>query len=564
MATITKTVTENMTQRGKATWTVTHTGSNITVTGSSFTFTTPTVTAKYVYSGRSYGMAYDYLRHIYIGGIEVSQTTGHGWSWAKGTVEKLVAMSSGTAYTIPKVTSYNNVTYEAHTKTLQTSTFFNSTNKNARSLNITASNWYPLLLSGSQKYPDNGYNTEQTGNIGTLATVTLNAPPTFNSTDVTLTGSPYAGYVTATATISNLSAKYGGDISSAVLKIGNQTATITTNGSFKPFTLTTAGTFTPTVTVTDSRGQVTIKNLAQITVLPYVAPNVSFNIERTTDVGVLNDEGESAVITATLTYTDAVASLTAPTIVVKDTDNITITPTITWYTDRALTDVISESDWSSVASGAEVYALLGNDVFDTQDSYQISLTPNDIDIKSEPHSGTTITQMLGSAFYTVDFRAGGHGIAFGQACTADGFYCNMDTYFETGNVYMSGHISPIGTVKYAQLTSNKSVPNNTGTMLTSISLEAGVWVIVCGVRWATNNNGYRRMNLATVSGATDIQYVVHPVQGEWTQAIFTRILEVKSTTTYYLNAYQNSGSAINAIGAAGTNYGTYITAVRII
>lgn len=135
---------------------------------------------------------------------------------------------------------------------------------------------------------------------------------------------------------------------------------------------------------------------------------------------------------------------------------------------------------------------------------------------------------------------------------------------KNNGIYVNNHSSPIGTVKYAQLTSNKSVPNNTGTMLTSISLEAGVWVIVCGVRWATNNNGYRRMNLATVSGATDIQYVVHPVQGEWTQAIFTRILEVESTTTYYLNAYQNSGSAINAIGAAGTNYGTYITAVRII
>lgn len=129
-------------------------------------------------------------------------------------------------------------------------------------------------------------------------------------------------------------------------------------------------------------------------------------------------------------------------------------------------------------------------------------------------------------------------------------------------IYMTPN-SAVGTVKYAQLTSNKSVPHNTGTMLTSISLEAGVWVVACGVRWATNNNGWRRMNLTTTSGATDIQYVVHPVQSEYTQAIFTRILEVESTTTYYLNAYQNSGSAINALGASGTNYGTYITAVRI-
>jgi hypothetical protein len=59
--------------------------------------------------------------------------------------------------------------------------------------------------------------------------------------------------------------KYGGGVSSATLTIGEQTATITDVGtlSIKPDTV---GTFTPVLTVTDTRGQTTTKELAEITV----------------------------------------------------------------------------------------------------------------------------------------------------------------------------------------------------------------------------------------------------------------------------------------------------------
>ena len=133
----------------------------------------------------------------------------------------------------------------------------------------------------------------------------------------------------------------------------------------------------------------------------------------------------------------------------------------------------------------------------------------------------------------------------------------------SGTITTGGHSSAIGTVKYAQLTSNKSVSSGTGTELCSFSLEAGVWVINAGVRWATNSSGWRRANISNTSGATDIQCVVAPVNGEYTQMNFSRILELSSTTTYYLNGYQNTGSALNALGSSGTNYGTFMTAVRI-
>ena len=322
-----------------------------------------------------------------------------------------------------KTTNYINATTQTIVTnyTANTTDIFNSTNKNTRTAHLYWK-WGPVTYNGS---------TDSSQITSVNYTVTLNAPPTFNSTNVVLNGPAYVGCVTATATLSNLSAKYGADISSAVLKIGNQTATRTTNGSFDPFTLTAAGTFTPTVTVTDSRGQVTTTNLTPITILPYVAPAINnFRVERTTNTGVKDDEGNSAVIATTFNYTDAVANLTEPTITVTDSNNTTITPLITWYSDSALTTIINENDWSSVAKNTEVYALLDNtfhDLFDTQHSYQISITPNDIDINNVTHSGATITQTLGSAYYTVDFLAGGHGIAFGSAATHEGMLIQLPT-----------------------------------------------------------------------------------------------------------------------------------------
>ena len=288
---------------------------------------------------------------------------------------------------------------------------------------------------GAVTYADFNYQMDSPGSSDVTvayATVTLDAPPTFDSTDVTLSRNPaYAGYTTATVTISNLSAKYGGDISSVVLKIGNQTASRTDNGTLS-INLNAAGSYTPTVTVTDSRGQTTTKNLAQITVRPYSPPTVLLAAERTASTGVAEDEGESAVLNAKFTFADDVADLAVPTVVVKDPNNNILSPTITWYSTRNNNGTLSNpiSDWSTVADGATVYALLdntGHNIFNTQYSYQISVTPRDTDVNSQTHSGTTITQTLGSAFYTMDFLAGGHGIAFGKAATEEGFEDDMDT-----------------------------------------------------------------------------------------------------------------------------------------
>ena len=258
--------------------------------------------------------------------------------------------------------------------------------------------WTPIVVTG-------GY-------------VTLDAPPTFDVSALSIdTSSAYTGVTTASVTVSNLSAKYGGSITEAKLTIGNQTATRTDNGTLS-ILLNTKGTFTPTITVTDSRGQVTTQTLEAITVGDYTSPSVSIAVQRTLATGAPNDEGAYGTISATFEFVNAIAQLTQPTVTVDGTP-----ATVTWYSTRATDGTLSGTvNWASLTSPATVYGIV--DAPNIQTSYQLAVTPVD-----SISSGTTITQTLASAFYTIDFLAGGHGIAFGQPATQDGFECNMPTTF---------------------------------------------------------------------------------------------------------------------------------------
>ena len=313
-----------------------------------------------------------------------------------------------------------------------TSSIFKASNKTSRtySSDVYISN-AELYSEGSQWgwFPYGG----DTKTVATINYV-LDAPPTFSETfsyTNAFSGIPYANLTTANVTLSSLTAYYGGDftgVGKAEFTIGSQTVSKANpvNNDVLSIPLGAVGTFTPTVKVTDSRGQVTTHTLTDITVQGYVAPSVSFSAERTTSTGTPDDEGTYAVISPKFTFTDAIATLSAPTVAVTDDGGTASTPTVTWYSTRASDGTLSGSvTWANLSSGDMVYGLVsitGN--FNTQKSYQIAVTPTDSE-----GTGTTITQTLGSAFYTVDFYAGGHGIAFGQPASQTGFYCNMDAHF---------------------------------------------------------------------------------------------------------------------------------------
>lgn len=313
-------------------------------------------------------------------------------------------------------------TLKGFTKTLETSYFFDASNPTERI--------YPAY------FRTNGFNS-YIANYGTAGTWTnsfslgaidliLDVPPTFSYDPLTIdTPWIYTGLTTASVDVDNLTAYYGGYITEAKLTIGNQTAILTgddtdilSSGTLS-ILLNAVGTFTPTLTVTDSRGQVKTETLESITVLGYVNPSVSLGIERTDNTGAPADEGTYAVLTAKFTFTDAVATLSEPV--------VTGGTSVTWYTTRSSAGVVSNSvDWndtSGISSGDTLYGLVGT--FSPNQSYVISVEPKD-----SKGTGTSVSITLATAFFTIDFLAGGHGIAFGKpAVTDDLFECDLDAQF---------------------------------------------------------------------------------------------------------------------------------------
>lgn len=309
-------------------------------------------------------------------------------------------------------------------RTLQTSQLFNSNNPTERTVvgSITINANEVLDCNNGQTMYAAFNNVAQTL---ALINITLDAPPTFDNTALSFdTPYVYTGLTNASVTISNLSAKYGGTITDVTLTIGTQTDSATADGTLSVL-LDTVGTFTPTITATDSRGQTTTVTLDPIEVKGYTAPVVTFTADRTLQTGVEDDEGGYATVDATFTYTDVVADLVAPSVVLTDENGTQTTPTVTWYKTRATDGTLSSpfTDWTTVAYGDTVYGLIPG--LSTQYSYQVSIRPRDTQ-----GTGTAIVQTIAPAFYTVDFLAGGHGIAFGKPASQAGFECAMPATFE--------------------------------------------------------------------------------------------------------------------------------------
>lgn len=220
-------------------------------------------------------------------------TAGQGYNvygeglWLKYGSTKLGVLRGYATYAV-NADAYANITWTtANSFTLNTSDYFNSSNSTTRSLTFSA--------VAPQSCTVVGYDSVDQGSDGctnpsdkTLnnITVTLDVPPTFNSTQVSFdTPYVYTGLTTASVTISNATAYYGGTISDVTLQIGTATDSISGDGTLS-ILLDTVGTFTPTVTATDSRGQTKTITLDPITVSGYNAPTVSFTADRTDSTGV--------------------------------------------------------------------------------------------------------------------------------------------------------------------------------------------------------------------------------------------------------------------------------------
>lgn len=417
MATLTKTVTE--TYGSKSTWTLTTSKQDVTTnTNGLQNVTLPNLSAKYSAISGKNACYIDVNVSLYIGNSSVGS--------CRYTTNSNIKLAGNTAKALSPLQSY-----------FSASNIFNTQNPTARSVPVLFKTSRIQLMSG--KYISSYEFEEPAGdcdlltltNWGTLFNIVLDAPPTFTASDASSdTNGFYAGIGAARVTLSSCSAKYGGTITQTKLTIGNQIVTGSGNGTLS-IKLNTAGTFTPVVTVTDSRGQVTTKTLAEITVHPYSVPQVAIqSAERTGASGIPDDEGTSAVVTAVFSYVDTITVLLKPSVFIDEIakpDNFGV-----WYAARAADGTLSEPiNWTDYHPESPV-TLYGHmtEPFSRDLSYRIGIIPVD-----EFNTGTQITQTLPQAYYTMDVFAGGHGIAFGAPATEEGFKVAMPAVFTDSVIF---------------------------------------------------------------------------------------------------------------------------------
>lgn len=428
------------------------------------------------------------------------------------------------------------VSFTLGSKTFTTSNFFNSNNPTVRTLNAKVV--IPSYTSLTLNLDDGtGSIIAHTTSDQTLTNVniTLDAPPTFDNTALTFdTPYVYTGLTNASVTVSNLSAKYGGTITDVTLTIGTQTDSATGDGTLSVL-LDTVGTFTPTITATDSRGQTTTVTLDPIEVKGYTAPAVTFTADRTLQTGVEDDEGGYATVDATFTYTDVVADLVAPSVVLTDENGTQTIPTVTWYKTRATDGTLSSpfTDWTTVAYGDTVYGLIPG--LSTQYSYQVSIRPRDTQ-----GTGTAIIQTIAPAFYTVDFLAGGHGIAFGQPASQEGFYCNMEAHFTDNNSVMRAlfdFIHPVGS--YYETSDTAFDPNVTW---------GGTWEQVESGRFLQATTDTSKVGDTVNAGLPNITGSVQPGHGKsvWVET-------VGGSGAFYNYSYATNCGVLSYSSTAGGN-----------
>lgn len=94
-----------------------------------------------------------------------------------------------------------------------------------------------------------------------------------------------------------------------------------------------------------------------------------------------------------------------------------------------------------------------------------------------------------------------------------------------------------------------SVPNAAWAQVGTYTLAKGKYIVMCYVAWNSNAKGIRRCGLNTASategGGWGWNTGMQAANGSPTVCQVQGVLNVSSQTTYYLNAYQNSGGALN-------------------
>lgn len=168
----------------------------------------------------------------------------------------------------------------------------------------------------------------------------------------------------------------------------------------------------------------------------YIKPTISdFTVTRVTSTGTQDDAGTYANISFNWAVDTEHATVQSFTVEAK--------PRTQQIYNQIYTAALSGAS-GNINLAAVAYPTTG---FQTDITYDLRVTVTD-DVNS-----STVTNFLSTAFFTMDFLAGGHGIAIGAPATQDGFFIAMETSLldlngneaigldRTGNITATGEVS---------------------------------------------------------------------------------------------------------------------------
>lgn len=228
-------------------------------------------------------------------------------------------------------------------------------------------------------------------------TITANVYPTITGLTVAPYGNPsgvsgyVSGFTQATLTTSGVGGVYGSTIRNIAYIRNGSTIANTTDTSYTTGALSgTSASFS--VIVTDSRGRTASEEASAITITPYSLPSFSnTSIYRSNSTGTASDSGTYIYIKTT-----ASASGTGNTAALG-------------YSIKAATDANYPADTSFSSNTA---VIVGGK--STTTSYNVRLTATD-----KFGQPSFIYATVSTATFTMDFRVGGLGVAFGKVAEAD-------------------------------------------------------------------------------------------------------------------------------------------------
>ena len=113
----------------------------------------------------------------------------------------------------------------------------------------------------------------------------------------------------------------------------------------------------------------------------------------------------------------------------------------------------------------------------------------------------------------------------------------------TKKITRANAVSPIGTI-YSAVSSVNSLPTSSATVIASLNLQKGSYVVNAQFRAAPGSGFHYYVSISTTSGFQSPGLVMFPASAS-TDATFTmsRPLSLSSAGTVNLVAYQGSGSA---------------------